>query len=82
MQTWTGANQVILIPQGSTQPGIQQCVFQSTPAQQCVIHAPGGMAVAPPPYTDSTVEPEDTQPLMLQPGYYSTSDNNIILLHP
>ena len=74
MQTPTSAKQVILIPQGSTQPGIQQCVFQSTPAQQYVVQAPDGMAVAPPPYTDATVEPEDTQPLLLQPGYYSTSE--------
>ena len=60
MQTPAGAQQAILIPQGSTQPGIQQGVFQLTPAQQYVVQVPGGMAVAPPPYL----------PLLQQPGYY------------
>ena len=76
MQTPAGAQQAILIPQGSTQAGIQQCVFQSTPAQQYVIQAPGGMADTPPPYPDTAEQPEATLPLLQHLGYYSTSDNN------
>ena len=66
-QTPASTQEVILIPQGSAQPGIQQGGFQSTTAQQYVVQAPSGMGVAPPAYT--TVQPDATQTHSQQAGY-------------
>ena len=68
-QTPASTQEVILIPQGSAQPGIQPGGFQSTAAQQYVLQAPRGMAVAAPAYT--TVQPEGTQSHSQQAGYNS-----------
>ena len=59
IQTPGGANQVILIPQGTgVQQGNQQFVLQSAPAPQYNIQPQGGMVVAPPNYV---VQPGGTQ---------------------
>ena len=65
IQTPGGANQVILIPQGTgVQQGNQQFVLQSAPAPQYNIQPQGGM-IGTPPYvvqqTGTVVQPGGTQ---------------------
>ena len=66
IQNPEGAQQVILIPQGTgVQPVSPQFVLQSAPAPQYNIQPQGGMVGAPPPYvaqqTGTVVQPGRTQ---------------------